>query len=347
MTEQNQKLRVGVIGLGMGRAHIQAYKADPTCEVVALCDVQESRLIKVAGEFGIARTFTDTEALFASGELDVVSVATPNRFHAPLTIRALDAGVHVLCEKPMAMNAGEAKQMLDAAARNKRKLAIHFNHRMNPAVQWIGRAAQAGELGELYFARTFWHRRRGIPARPSFLSMENAGGGALIDLGVHMMDQTLFILGHPKVTSVTAQVYTKFDKVDVPHIPMDVDDFAVAFVRFDNGATMEMEISWASHHDHPEEFAVQVYGTDGGARRVTRDYQLVEASISSRRHGAMVTTRMDKAPSDVVSVQSDLLAAIREDREPVCSGHHGYVAMQILDAIYESSRTGREVMVSG
>ncbi len=341
-----RQVRVGVVGLGMGRQHVKMYQQHPRCEVVAICDVDESRVKAAASELKVPRTFTDTAKLFESGEVDAVSIATPNTLHAPLTMAALKAGLHVLCEKPMAMNARQARQMVDAAKKARRKLAMHFNHRALPGVQWIARAAQAGELGEIYFARTVWHRRRGIPARASFLDKSFSGGGAMIDLGVHMLDQTLYIMGYPKVVSVTAATHTKFDKKDVPTIPMSVDDFATAYVRFANGATLAMEISWASHHNHAEQFLVQVYGTEGGARRLSENYQETAAEIYRRDHGGLTTMRMDAPPRDLPTVQADFVDAILDHREPAYSGEkHGLVTMQILDAIYESSRTGREVRV--
>lgn len=345
MGSDPNKVRVGVIGLGMGRHHVKTYQACPRCEVVALCDVDTARLAAASAELNVPHTFTDADTLLASGAIDAVSVATPNTLHHPLTMAALQAGLHVLCEKPMAMNAQQAREMVELAAKKKLKLAMHFNHRANPGVQWIARAAQAGALGEIYFARTVWHRRRGIPGRASFLDKAWSGGGAMIDLGVHMLDQTLYIMGYPRPVAVTAATYTKFNEKDVPHIPMNVDDFATAYLRFDNGATLAMEISWASHHHHAEQFLVQVYGAEGGARRLSENYRETAVELYRREHGGLATTRMDAPPSDVASVQADFIDAILDDREPAFRGEHGLVTMQILDAIYESSRTGREVLI--
>ena len=340
-------LRAGVIGLGMGRTHIPSYQADPTCTVTAVCDMDRDKLDSIATQYNVEHTFTDPQELIDSGLCDVVSVATPNRFHAPLTIAALDAGLHVLCEKPMAMDAADARKMVDAASKNSRKLAIHFNHRMNPSIFYMRQLIETGDLGEIYFARTFWHRRRGIPARASFLSMENAGGGAMIDLGVHMLDQTLFIIGYPKVLSVSAQTYTKFHEVDVPDLPMDVDDFAVALLRLENGSTLEMEISWASHHEHAEQTLVQIYGTQGGMRRSVEDYKEAAFTLHHRQRDALLTSDIVKPPRGKIgTVQTDLLDAIRQDRDPLASGQHGLAMMEILDAIYESSREGREVQLT-
>ena len=343
MSQTPQTIRVGVVGLGMGRHHAEQYRRVPECELVALCDTDELRLKHVAEQMAVTRTWTDPHALFASGEVDAVSIATPNTTHHPLTMAALEAGLDVLCEKPMAMNTTEAQQMLDAAQSRGRKLAIHFNHRMAASIRYIARFAHKGELGDIYFARAVWHRRRGIPARPSFVHKATAGGGCLIDLGVHMLDQALYVMGFPRVVSVTAKTYRKFDKKLVPDLEMDVEDFAVAMIRFATGAMLEMEISWASHHHHPEQIVLQVYGTEGGALRRTEDYKDLEVSVHRNEHDGLTSSRMVRPPRDMASVQADFIAAIREDREPLCNAEHGVRAMQILDAIYESSRTGREV----
>lgn len=343
MTSTPTKLRVGIVGLGMGKSHISAYRQDPNCEVMAICDTDPIRLDRAARDMDVPEKFTDAQALFDSGHIDVVSIATPNVFHAPLSVAAMRAGLHVLCEKPMAMNVTEAQEMIDVAQVEGRKLAIHFNHRMNPSIMTLRRYVDAGDFGNIYFARTTWHRRRGIPGRASFLSKQNAGGGAMIDLGVHMLDQTLFLMGHPKVESVSATTYRKFDQKDVPDIDMDVEDFAVSFIRFTNGATLEMEISWASHHDHPEQTIVQIYGSKGGAKCLVENYKEVSCSIHRREHDALVDATLARTQPLHANVQTDLLAAIREDRKPLCDAEHGLITMQILGALYASARSGREI----
>ena len=338
-------MRVGVIGMGIGQMHLANYEKIKGCRIAALCDLDEAKLKEAAGKYKVERTFTDAIAMFDSGEIDAVSIGTPNAHHAPLTIAALERGIHVLCEKPMAMSTAEATQMVAASEKSGRTLSIHFNHRMSPHVHAMKKAVESGDLGEIYFARTFWHRRRGIPARPGFVSMKQAGGGAMIDLGVHQLDQMLFILGHPPIKSLSAQVYTKFNKVDVPHLDMDVDDFSVAFIRFENGATLEMEISWASHHDTDENRLLQLYGTEGGARRFLIGYMggPEDLTFYRRRYGAL-TSEVVKDPPAVGNVQDDFIECVRTGKEPICTAQHGLITMQILDALYESSRTGREVV---
>jgi len=344
MVKKAKTLRVGVVGLGMGKHHVKAFQACTGCEVVAVCDTDARRLKAYAGEQKIDKTFADAQAMFDAGLADAVSIATPNFTHHPLTMAALEAGLHVLCEKPMALNAKQAQEMADTAVKRKRKLAIHFNHRMTPVARTIARYAQDGRLGEIYFARTVWHRRRGIPRGASgwFLQRKTAGGGCLIDLGVHILDGVLFPLGYPKITSVSGQTYNRFGKVDVPDGKMDVDDFVVAQLRCESGAVINVEVSWASHHEHPEQMILALYGTEGGIVRRTENYQDAPLEIHHRDGANLATTRLLTLDSGA-SVQQDFVDAIAKDREPVCSAAHGLATMQIIDAIYESSRTGRQV----
>ena len=343
MSKKSSNLRAAVIGVRMGANHVKNFQAADGCEVVAACDLEPELLKKVAEEHNVPQTYAKVEKMLAEEKLDIVSVATPNTLHHPMTTAALEQGLHVLCEKPLAMNARQAEEMVETAKRNKVKLGVHFNHRMRDDVQAIARAIQAGELGDVYFARTVWHRRKGIPLRPSFLKMDSSGGGALIDLGVHILDIACYCLGFPKLVAVNGQACTKFAARDAPGLDMDVDDFATAYCRFENGATLALEVSWASHHEHPEQMLLHVYGDEGGATRRVHDYQDISIELHKRHHGNLVTTRVDRFTASSTTVQQDFVNAIREDRAPACSGEHGLLAMKIIDGIYESSRTGREV----
>jgi predicted dehydrogenase len=340
---ESRQLRVGIVGLGVGRGHINAYNGHPSAEVVALCDANAELLARRAEEHGIERTFTDAEAFFRSGEVDVVSIATPNATHEPLTVAALEAGLHVLCEKPLAMNAEQAGRMLETARRCGGKLAVHYNHRMAANVQAMGRYREAGELGEVYFVRTVWHRRRGIPAKASFLRFDSAGGGCLIDLGVHIIDIALYLAGFPRVLAVSGQTWKRFDEKLVPHLEMEVDDFATAMIRCEGGAVISVEVSWASHHEHPEQMITAVYGTEAGLTRRVNHYTDTTVTKHATEHGNLVDTELKSMPGDVKTVQQDLIDAILEDREPACSGEHGLTLMRVLDALYQSSRENREI----
>jgi len=342
----DSKLRVGVVGLGMGKSHIPNFARHPHAEVVALCDVNETLLKAQAEERGIKRTFTDAAKLFGSGEVDVVSIATPNATHQPLTLAALEAGLHVCCEKPMAMNAGQSQQMLDKAREKGRKLAINYSHRQKSDVAAMGRYVHAGDVGDVYFIRTTWHRRRGIPGRPSFVKKASAGGGCLIDLGVHIIDIALYLAGFPEVRAVSGQTHLKFADKYAPKLGMEVDDFATAYIRCADQLTIAVEVSWASHHLHPEQMITSVYGTEGGLTRKIEHYRDPLIQLHHTEHENLVSTTVESF-AHVPSVQEDLIDAILQDREPAASGAHGHLLMQVLDAIYESSETGKEVAIAG
>ncbi len=336
-------VRVGIVGVGMGRFHVGAFRAAEGCEVAALCDMDEKRLARVATELAVAHTFTDAQTMFDSEAVDLAVIATPNFTHHPLTMAALRAGLHVLCEKPLAMNAAEAREMVEAATRHKRKLAIHFNHRMGPQAWTIAQFVRGGHLGEPSFARAIWHRRRGIPGGASgwFRTQRTAGGGCLIDLGVHILDQVLFAFDYPRVLAVTGQTVNHFGATDAP-TGMDVEDMVTAYLRCANGLTVSLEVSWACHHEHPEQVHIALYGSKAGIVRHQEHYKDEPVRVYHRLDGKLATTTLDTL-DPAMSVQQDLIAAIRDNREPLCSAAHGLATMRIIDAIYESARTGREV----
>ncbi len=341
MNRENAPLKIGIVGLGMGRNQITPFQNIPNTEIAALCDTSQERLDRVMQEFSIRNTYQDMDQMLDSESLDAVAIATPNYTHHPLTLKAFDAGLHVLCEKPLALNAAQAQEMVDAAEKADRKLAIHYNHRMSPSAQLVKRYISNRELGDIYYIRSIWHRHRGIPKGASgwFYKKETSGGGCFIDLGVHMIDMALTFAGFPRVRSVTGQLHNQFGEVDVPGQDMDVDDFGTAYIRCEGGLSISIEISWASHAREPG-MCTEVYGTDGGA---VRDKDGVE--IMRREQGQIAKTRFPHGfnKSGMPSVQEDFVRAIRDDDEPHCSGRQGLLLMQILDAVTESSNTGHEI----
>jgi predicted dehydrogenase len=244
------RIRVGVVGLGIGRHHIRGYQSHPAAEVVAIADLDEARLASIGAEYRVENRYTSTEEMLAEAKLDVVSVATPNSFHKPLTIAALEAGCHVLCEKPMAMNAGEGREMLAAAQKADKRLMIDFSYRFSEQSQALKAQVDSGVLGEIYFARTLWHRRRGLPRFGGWFGQKAmSGGGPLIDLGVHRLDLALWLMGYPKPVWVLGSAYNPIATALAKEqgVDYDVEDLAVALIKFDNGATLELEASWAAH----------------------------------------------------------------------------------------------------
>jgi len=342
-----KRLRVGVVGLGMGKGHVKGYQAHPRAEVAAVCDLNEALLKDKAAEFGVPETYTDAVTMFKKAGLDAVSIATPNKFHAPLTIAALRQGLHVLCEKPMAMNAREAQKMLDVAKAKKRNLMINFSYRFTSVSRALKAQVDAGVLGEVYFGRTVWHRRRGMPKFGGWFGIkELAGGGPLIDLGVHRLDLALWLMGYPEPVVVSGSAYNKLaaQAAKRANKPFTVEDLACGMVKFANGATLIVEASWALHIKHREHMVTRLCGTKGGLvqRNVDGKYQF-EAEIYTDEPGGRFTRTIDQVTAGEGNAMGEFVDSILEKRAPSASGEDGVKVMKILDGIYKSAATGREV----
>jgi len=335
MASEKKSVNFGVIGLGMGRGHLEGYLRAPNANVIGIADLDEGRLNDCKKRYGIERTFTDYNDLLALEELDALSIAVPNFLHKPITIDALNAGKHVLVEKPMALNAQEGQEMLNTAEKQGVKLMLHFNNRYRDDVQTIKRYVEAGEFGDIYFAKTGWIRRRGIPGAGGwFTTKEKSGGGPLIDLGVHVIDMTMYMMGSPKPVAVSGCSVQKFAQT-VGHGTFDVEDFASGYIRFDNGATMAVEVSWAMNCAAERQYS-EIYGTKAGAK-------LSPLTIWTEESGALVD--ITPKASGGLSQFEHFAECILEDKTPISPAEHGVSMMKILDAIYASSETGREIVI--
>ena len=247
-----EQVRVGVIGCGAGIFHLEGYAADPRVKIVALAGLDTDRCASLARRFDIPNVYREYQELLAQDDIDAVSIAVPNFLHMPVAVAALEAGKHVLIEKPLARNTEEGKLMVEAAARNNRILAVSFQRRTRHDVEIVRDQIAAGSLGRVYYSKAYWMRRSGIPGLGSwFTSKEAAGGGPLIDLGVHVLDMALYMLGNPIVTTVSAATYAEIGtrgrgnwvgrrSSQSPDDPIDyeVEDLATAFLRFDDGGTL-------------------------------------------------------------------------------------------------------------
>ncbi|MBD3184119.1 gfo/Idh/MocA family oxidoreductase [Candidatus Poribacteria bacterium] len=336
MPKKKKKINFGVIGLGMGRFHLEGYLKAPNAEVVGLADINENRLENAKDHYGIKKVFTDYKDLLDMKELDAVSIAVPNFLHKPITIDALKAGKHVMVEKPMALNAEEGQEMLETAKKNDLILMLHFNNRYRGDIQYIKKCVEAGDFGEIYFAKTGWIRRRGIPGAGGwFTTKAKSGGGPLIDLGVHVIDMTMYMMGSPKPVAVSGCVVQKFPQV-VGKGTFDVEDFASGYVRFENGATMAVEISWAMNCASERQYS-EIYGTKAGAT-------LNPLTIWSDRNGILE----DISPQNPkgLSQFEHFADCIMTGKIPISPGEHGVLMMKVLDAIYESSKTKKEVIIN-
>ncbi|MDD5673298.1 MAG: Gfo/Idh/MocA family oxidoreductase [Chitinivibrionales bacterium] len=349
MNKKNEKkLRVGVIGLSMGQFHIQGYQQHKNAVVAAIADLDKSKLETVGDKYAVPGRYTDYKKMLAREDLDIVSVVTPNIFHKPIAIAALKAGCHVLCEKPMAMNAGQAREMLAAANAAKKRIMINFSYRFNEQSQALKRAVEAGVMGDIYFGRTVWHRRRGIPGLGGwFCSKKMAGGGPLIDLGVHRLDLALWLMGYPKPAAVIGNTFNSIGRrlAAEQGKPFDVEDLATGYITFTNGAVLTVEASWASNIGDPEIMETRLLGTKAGLlqRNLNGGYTF-ECEIYSDEQGFLYNKKLNSA-GPVFGPMYHFVDAITHDKPHIADGKEGLIVMEILDALYKSAKTGRQVTI--
>ncbi len=344
-----KKLRVGVVGLGMGAGHVRGFQQHPQAEVVAVADTDPARLQQKADELNVMGRYADLDAMLASEKLDVISIATPNKFHKPLTIKAFKAGCHVLCEKPMAMNAAEGREMLAAAKQAKRRLMINFSFRFNDQSWALKREVESGLLGEIYFGRTVWLRRRGMPGFGGWFGQKAlSGGGPVIDLGVHRLDLALWLMGYPRPTWVLASTYNHLAKAKAAKEKkaFDVEDLGVALIKFANGATLELEASWAGNIERNEEMHTRLLGTQGGLvqQNIGEGYQF-EAAIHLERDGRLYDMKLHPPVPGVRGAMCHFIDSLVAGTPHTATGEEGLIVMELLDAIYASARKGAPVRI--
>jgi predicted dehydrogenase len=333
------KAAIGVIGCGAVAQleHIPAIRKLPNAQLLALCDRDKAKLQALARKHEVPHIFENYEEMLELEELDGVVIATPNYLHAPMTIAALRRGKHVLCEKPMALSAREARDMADAASRFKRKLLVGFNHRFRQDVQILKQFIEGKELGKVFYVKTGWLRHKGDwkPQRWT-LQKERSGGGVFLDLGIHMLDLALWLLGNPPVESVTASAYHLAPK-------SEVEDSAAAFIKVRGGATIMVEVSWTLLYDKDFTY-VNFFGDNGAAL-------LNPLRILKELHGNLVNvTPMVKPPAagyraSYEAEMSHFVDCITSDTAPLVGPVDGVQLTKIMDAIYASARKGREVRV--
>ncbi len=357
-SEQSVKpLRVGVIGLGFGgETHIKSYKQLPNVEVVALAGLEEERLRSLGATYAIPHLYRYYEDILERDDLDAISVGVPNYLHAPIAVAALERGMHVLCEKPLARSGAEAEAMVAAATKANRVLQVVFNHRMRGDVQTLKQYIDEGKLGHIYYAKASWMRRRGIPGSGTwFVSKEMAGGGPLIDLGVHVLDIALHLLGEPEVVTVSAATYNELGrqgrgvdkraKKSGSGSAYEVEDLATAFLRLANGATLLLETSWATHSSASDDFGVTLYGTEGGAEIKVKNYNwedTLRIFTDVADVPAEITPHLSRGEGHLAVVRN-FVAAIAEGNWSAHNGHEGLRRTRVIDACYSAALHGREV----
>jgi predicted dehydrogenase len=353
MTEKAlQPLRVGVVGLGWaGETHLKAYQQIPGVQVVAVSDTRPEVMGKVQIANDVEAGYENWQDLVDRPDIDVVSVATPNFLHMPVAVAALESGKHVLTEKPIARNATEGQAMVEAAEKAGRVLQVSFNHRKRGDVEALKHMIDAGMLGSIYYAKTYWLRRRGVPHWGGwFAQHELAGGGPLIDIGVHMLDMTLYLLGEPEVEAVSGAVYAELAPrgrgAGKPlQGPFDVEDLSVVFVRLAGGVTLFLEASWAGYGQHMDDFGVELFGTDAGAFIDNREWRNEDTLRIYQDLGgvpAVSVPRVGKGEGHL-GVVRDFIDVIRGGDWAGHTGRDGLKRARIIEAAYRSAREGAEI----
>lgn len=357
---QNEKVRIGVIGCGAGLFHLEGYQEEPRAEVVALAGLDTDRCEMLAKRFDVPSIYREYQELLERDDIDAVSIAVPNILHMPVAKAAFEAGKHVLIEKPLARNAAEGVAMVEAAREHGKVLGVSFQRRTRHDVQLVKESFERGDYGNVYYSKAWWMRRSGIPGLGSwFTSKEAAGGGPLIDLGVHVLDMLMYVLGNPEVHSVTGTTYSEIGPSGRGGWPgqkrqkmtddqkYEVEDLASAFIRLKNGGTVLLEASWASFTEMVDDFGIQIYGSEGGARIFSKQYALTD---TLEVYGQMGDTTVDSKPRLVAreghaQVIHTFIDSILHGTPMNPDGMEGLANIQLIDAIYKSAELGREVIL--
>lgn len=357
---EQKQIRIGVIGCGIAQWHLEGFATEPRAKVVAIAGLDTDRCVQLAKKFDIPHIYSDYHELLANPDIDAVSVAVPNNLHHPIAMAAFQAGKHVLMEKPLARNAVEGAEMVAAAKAAGLNLSIIFNRRSRTDMRILEKHIADGGLGKIYHAKAFWLRRSRIPGLGGwFTKKELAGGGPLIDLGVHVLDMALYLMGNPKVLAVSAATYaeigpqgagqwagSRFTKTEGQHY--EVEDMATALLRLEDGKTLTLDVSWALYTKATDDFGVIVYGNHGGAELYVEEYASTGTLTLIGNVGgadAFISPKFEsEAPSSGhAAVIQDWIDQLLGGDRAAPSGEEGLDRARIIDGIYASAEQGREI----
>lgn len=338
-----EKVRIGVLGTGIiiRDYHMLTLQNHPLAEVTAAGNLHPESLERLAKDFDIPKTYTNFEEMAGDPEIDAVVIGLPNYLHAPVTIQMLDAGKHVLCEKPMAMSVAEGEQMFEAAQPTGRRLMIAHMWRFDREILWLRDLVASGRLGKVFKAKShaIW-LYEGPQPQSWFVQPEFAGGGALADMGVHSIDTLRFVLGGARPTSVFANVGTHFEEIQL-------DDTATLLLEFEGGIVGLIEAGWYHLYADGLEGYTQVYGTKGYARALPSELHTHVEGVWSVTHPEM-PKRQQQCDMPMYQAQMDyFIDCVLNGREPTPGGIDGLWAMRVLEAAYRSAEIGQAVAISG
>jgi predicted dehydrogenase len=350
---KGKKLRVAVIGCGgISDLQIRSLQTMPEVEIVAGVDIDAAKLKSTGEKFGIKNLFSDWNEMLSRVQPDAVTICTPNAVHVQPTVDSLNAGAHVMVEKPMAMNPAECRKMIDAAKKNRKKLAVGFQYRFHPNTEFLLRARDDGRFGKIMFVRCQALRRRGIPNWGVFGQKKLQGGGPMIDIGVHVIEMAHEVMGSPKPISATANTWTYLGnkKSDVASMwpnwdykTYTVEDLAIGQIRFDNGAIMQIEASFAAHIEK-DIWNFTLVGDKGGCQWDPPLIFTDRAGTMVNESPAYVGARSDFAYLFEMKLRNWVDACIHGKplRAP---GEAGLAVQKILDGVYRAADARREVEI--
>ncbi len=352
----SKKLKVGLIGLGgiCRGPHMTGYETMENVEIVAICDIVPEKIDTFKEKFAMpdVAAFTDYKELLKVEGLDFIDICTPNYLHSIIAVEALESGINVFCEKPDAVSSAEAQRMMDAAEKSGKKLMVMRNNRYRKTAKYLKKFIEDGKMGEIYCGRCGWQRRRGIPGKGGwFTTKEQSGGGPLIDLGVHMIDLSIWLMGNPTPVAVSGCTYAKFADNDVSDSVnsdfgekkaegiFDVEDLAMGFIKFDNGACLQIEFSWASNVEK-ESIFVELRGTKAGMEFKDDNVKIFTESDGALEDIIPKVTDVPGIHGDNIKHFADVLQnGVEPDFTPI----QGVNMIKILEAMYKSAETGEEV----
>lgn len=357
------KLNIGIIGCGgiANGKHLPSLEKISEASLVAFCDIDKAKAQLAAETYGSddSKVYEDYRDLLADKTIDIVHICTPNNTHKSITVDALDAGKHVMCEKPMAKTTDEAREMINAAKRNKKKLTIGYQNRFRGDSQYLRKVTQRGDLGEIYYSKAHAIRRRAVPTWGVFLDEEKQGGGPLIDIGTHALDLTLWMMDNYEPESVMGSTFHKLGQQENAANAwgswdpkqFNVEDSAFGFIKMKNGATIILESSWALNSLEVDEAKCSLSGTQGGADMKDG------LRIHGEDLGTLYTSQIEIDNPGVDFFDSESIdeaeeearawvQCIIDDTEPIVKPEEALVVTQILEAIYHSAKTGKAVYLN-
>jgi predicted dehydrogenase len=362
-------IKIGIIGCGgiAGQKHFPGMSREKDVELVAFCDIVRERAEKGAKEFGTpdAKVYEDYKELLSDASIDAVHVLTPNVSHCEITVAALEAGKHVLCEKPMAATTADAKKMLDARDKTGKLLTIGYQYRHNHENAVAKKVIDEGWLGDVYYAEASYIRRRGVPTWGVFTDKAKQGGGPLIDIGTHALDLTLFLMNNYDVEYVTGVSFEKLGRLLDPdkqgqvswfggsqdpwdNKTFEVEDSAVGFIKMKNGAVIHLKASWALNIV-TDPGMVMLCGTKGGLDTYDSRVRLNHV-VGGQQSTTMVGEKVNPfipgfsgGPPRPSKEAQIWVKALKGEGELFVTADQAFVVTKVLDAIYESSKTGKTI----